>query len=242
MRIPRIFLDQPLQPGQAVALDDAAANHVARVLRLGVGSPVILFNGNGQEYSAEITEVDRKRVQVSVQSAESVDRESPLHIHLGIVISRGERMDFVLQKATELGVNEITPLISERCEVKLKGDRADKKLQHWQKVCISACEQCQRNVVPQVNNIQALTGWVGDTLADLKLVLHHRSAQPMQSYSAPQKLALLIGPEGGLTDSEIGLAEQKDFHSTLIGPRVLRTETAPLTAITLAQSLWGDFR
>ena len=150
-------------------------------------------------------------------------------------------MDWIVQKATELGVAKITPLFTERTEVKLSGDRLDKRQQHWQQVAISACEQCQRNLVPIVRRAEPIGQWVDSTAATSKVVLHHRSARPLTELSSPDgDLTLLIGPEGGLSDAEITLAEGKDFQAVSLGPRVLRTETAPLAAIGIAQSLWGD--
>lgn len=241
MRISRIYLPQPLTVGQQIQLSPEAARHLVTVLRAKVGTELILFNGEGGEYRATLTEANNKKAFVSIDSFEDVNRESPLNIHLGIGLSRGDRFDLVIQKATELGVTEITPLYTERTEVKLKGDRADKKLRHWQQIAISACEQCQRNIVPTVNQPVALNDWL-NTDADQKFVLHHRSDKALRDYTnTPKTAALLIGPEGGLSEAEIATAEQNGFDHLTLGPRVLRTETAPLTAITLLQFQWGDF-
>ena len=167
--------------------------------------------------------------------------ESPLQVELGQVISKGDRMDYAVQKATEMGVSRIAPLVSERCDVRLKGDREEKRIRHWQQVAISAAEQCGRAVVPEILPVQSLADWLPGTRdLDLRLVLHHRSPQPLVSHSRPRRLALLIGPEGGLSEDEIAATEQAGFVPAALGPRVLRTETAPVAALALCQWLWGD--
>ena len=207
------------------------------------GDSLILFNGDGNEYAATITAVDKKSVHVELSAANTLDSESPLHIHLGIAISKGERMDWVIQKATELGVSQITPLQSERVEVRLHGEREEKKLAHWRAVAISACEQCARNRIPAINDVQPLFNWIDNVETDAKFVLHHRSVAALDAQStAPKRVALLIGPEGGLSEAEINAAEQRGFQPLRLGPRVLRTETAPLAALSVLQFLWGDLR
>jgi len=243
MRCPRIYTPQPLTPNSTLALDAEAAHHVGRVLRMQSGDALILFNGDGNEYPAAITSVDKKSVQVALEAANTIDRESPLTIHLAIAISKGERMDWVIQKATELGVTEITPLQTERVEVRLNNEREEKKLSHWQAIAISACEQCQRNRIPTINSSQSLSSWLDSVNAEAKFVLHHRSEVALESYAQkPRSVALLIGPEGGLSEAEIILAEKKDFAPLRLGPRVMRTETAPIAALSILQFLWGDLR
>ena len=200
-----------------------------------------MFNGQGGEYSGLISKLTKHDAEILIQDFSAEQRESNLQIHLGIGLSRGDKMDWIVQKATELGVAKITPLFTERTEVKLSGDRLDKRQQHWQQVAISACEQCQRNLVPIVRSAETIGQWVDNTAATSKVVLHHRSARSLTELSSPDgDLTLLIGPEGGLSETEITLAEGKDFQAVSLGPRVLRTETAPLAAIGIAQSLWGD--
>lgn len=241
MRVPRVYLDQPLIPDSSVVLNESASHYLSKVLRMSVGRELIVFNGRGGEYAAVITQVDKKSVAINTGKFIADNRQSPLSIELAIGISRGERMDWVLQKATELGVTSITPLFTERTEVKVSGDRQDKKIQHWQQILISACEQCQRNILPVLNNIQTIESWLPQVDAEQKFVLHHRHEQSLQSLAKPEKVCLLIGPEGGLTETEIALAEAHQFQSLRLGPRVLRTETAPLAAISLLQYCWGDF-
>lgn len=243
MRCPRIYSPQTLTPNSTIALDADAAHHIARVLRMQSGDELILFNGDGGEYRATIAAIDKKSVQVALGACATSERESPLAIHLGIAISKGERMDWVIQKATELGVAQITPLQTERVEVRLSGEREEKKSSHWRAIAISACEQCARNRIPIINAPQPLAAWLENIEADVKFVLHHRSETTFTAIAPPpQNVALLIGPEGGLSELEIRLAEKKNFAPLRLGPRVMRTETAPLAALSILQFLWGDLR
>lgn len=237
MRISRFFVDAPLALGEH-DLPDAQAHYIARVLRLGSGAPVQLFDGSGQEFHGTLTEVGKKQVRVQLERASAGLAESPLAVHLGQGLSRGERMDWAIQKATELGVAEITPLLSERCEVRLNDERADKRLAHWRQVAISACEQCGRSVLPRIHAPQPLADWL-PIEADLRLVLHP-VADSLGNRPRPRTLALLIGPEGGLSDDEVGRAVTAGFAPARLGPRVLRTETAPVVALSVVQQLWGD--
>jgi 16S rRNA (uracil1498-N3)-methyltransferase len=221
-------------------LEPEPSRHLARVLRLGVGDRVTLFDGGGGEYPAEITAVDKKNVRVITGSHLHTECESPLDIHLGIAVSRGERMDWIVQKSTELGVSSLTPLSAEHTGVKLAGERADKKMRHWQQIAISACEQCGRNRPPTLHPLQALNLWLASTIAERKFVLHHRAHAIDGTDDPPASIALLVGPEGGLSESEIEAAAQAGYTALCLGPRVLRTETAPLAAIAILQSHWGD--
>ena len=239
MRLSRFFVDAPLSLGDHELPQDQA-HYISRVLRMSEGDAVQLFDGSGQEFRASLLEVGKKRVVVQVTETFAGQIESPLQIHLGQGLSRGERMDWAIQKATELGVNEITPIFSDRCEVRLKDERADKRLQHWRQVAISACEQCGRSRVPVIHPPLLLADWLKQVEADLKLVLHP-VAEPLVSHAKPGSLAFLIGPEGGLTDGEVETAQGAGFHSARLGPRVLRTETAPVVALAVAQQLRGDF-
>ncbi|WP_150910575.1 16S rRNA (uracil(1498)-N(3))-methyltransferase [Marinobacter halotolerans] len=241
MRIPRLFTDSPLTPGNRCELDEIAANHAGRVLRMQPGQTLLLFNGDGQDYTATITEAGKKRVEVQVEDASANPTESNLEIILGQTLSKGDRMDYAVQKAVEMGVTRIVPLATERSEVKLKGDREDKRLRHWRQVAISAAEQCGRARVPEILPVMALPDWFDHTGdCDLRLVLHHRTEQSLDSMTRPARLALMIGPEGGLSQDEIAAAESAGFLPVALGPRVLRTETAPVAAMALCQWLWGD--
>ena len=241
MATPRIYSPQSLTEGQAVHLDEAAARHVGLVLRMKSGQPLTLFNGAGGCFSATIEESSKRSVIVSLDSFHPDEKESPLKVHLAQSISKGDRMEYAIQKATELGITEITPIYTEHGDIRLKGERATKKQQHWQQVAISACEQCQRNRVPVVHPPIGLQEWLGSVEADLKLVLHHRTERQLSGYEQPETIALLIGPEGGLSAQEIAQAEAEGFHPLALGPRVLRTETAPVVAMSVLQYLWGDF-
>ncbi|WP_428242588.1 16S rRNA (uracil(1498)-N(3))-methyltransferase [Gynuella sp.] len=241
MRVPRIFTPQPLMLDSVVELETGASQHLLKVLRMKPGQELVLFNNSQNEFVAVLETSDRHSAKVRILQVEAVNRESPLHTHLGIVLSKGDRFEFALQKAVELGVTEVTPLTSERCEVRLKGERQEKKQQHWQQICVSACEQCFRHQVPEVHAITPLSAWLSARTEMLRLVLHPKAAKPIREFNRPQSVALLVGPEGGLSDHEIIEAEKADFNATLIGPRILRTETAPLVALTLLQAQWGDF-
>lgn len=239
MRLSRFFIDAPLSLGQH-QLPETQAHYIGRVLRHALGDALQLFDGSGNEFLGELIEVGKKNVRVELREAFAGLAESPLRIHLGQGLSRGERMDWAIQKATELGAGEISPILSERCEVRLKDERADKRMAHWRQVAISACEQCGRSVIPVIHPPIGLDAWLGQVEAELKLVLHPL-AEPWASHSPPRSLAFLIGPEGGLADAEVDQAKAHGFHAARLGPRVLRTETAPVVALSVAQQLWGDF-
>ena len=239
MRLSRFFIDAPLSLGQH-DLPEAQAHYIGRVLRHAAGDAVQLFDGSGQEFLGELIEVGKKNVRVELREQFAGQAESSLRVHLGQGLSRGERMDWAIQKATELGASEITPIASERCEVRLKDERADKRMAHWRQVAISACEQCGRSVLPILHPPMLLAEWLQHSSADLKLVLHP-VAEPLASHAHPATLAFLIGPEGGLSDAEVAQAKAAGFHAARLGPRVLRTETAPVVALAVAQQLWGDF-
>ncbi|ATZ73578.1 16S rRNA (uracil(1498)-N(3))-methyltransferase [Idiomarina sp. X4] len=243
MRVPRIFHPDPIDINVETELSADGFQHLIKVLRLNVNDPIVLFNGDGKNYSATITQVTKKSASFKVAAVEDNDTESPVPVHLGQVISRGDRMDFVLQKSVELGVSEITPLFSERCGVKLSGDRLEKKQQQWQKIVRSACEQCGRSIVPNVKPAQTLEDFINNSFDGLRLTLDPTAEQPLSSYTQADKgIQLLIGPEGGFTDEEVLEAEQQGFKPMKLGPRILRTETAALSALTAVQYQFGDLR
>ena len=229
MRIPRIYHPESLEYQMQCQLSEDAANHVGRVLRMVEGEQLELFDGSNHIYPAIITESNKKSVKVNILGRELSDKESNLKIHLGQVISRGERMEFTIQKSVELGVNVITPLWSERCGVKLDGERMDKKIQQWQKIVIAACEQCGRNVVPEIRPLMKLQDWCAEDDGAIKLNLHPRAQHSIKTLPMIPKdgVRLLIGSEGGLSEQEIG-------------KRLLRTETASLAAISALQIYFGD--
>lgn len=242
MRIPRIYHPEPLNGQTHCTLSEDAANHVGRVLRMGEGAELILFDGSNTVFYARIHQAGKKQITVAIERQEQDDRESSLPIHLGQVISRGDRMEFTIQKSVELGVSVITPLWSERCGVKLDEERQDKKIQQWQKIAIAACEQCGRNIVPEIRPIMKLTDWCKEQDGMLKLNLHPRASYTLKSLPQipPEGVRLLIGSEGGLSAEEIAMTETEGFTEVLLGKRVLRTETAALATITALQTLYGD--
>ncbi|GCF89859.1 16S rRNA (uracil(1498)-N(3))-methyltransferase [Shewanella sp. SW36] len=241
MRVPRIYQPQPLAINQQLNLDEDGTAHIGKVLRMGNGEHISLFNGDGNDYLAEIVDAGKKHVTVKLLSCEANLSESPLNLHLGQVISRGDRMEFTIQKSVELGVNTITPLFSDRCGVKLNGERLEKKIQQWQKIVVSACEQSGRSQVPMVRPAMDLHDWCSEPTSALKLNLHPRAAHGINGLDlAHTRVRLLIGPEGGLSAEEIAMTETYQFTDVLLGPRVLRTETASLTAITALQLRFGD--
>ncbi|WP_158967523.1 16S rRNA (uracil(1498)-N(3))-methyltransferase [Paraglaciecola sp. L3A3] len=241
MRIIRIYYPHELAVDSQVTLTDDASNHLINVLRAKVDQDIVLFNGDGNEYSAHLSDISKRKTTASVDSKISISIESPLSIHLGQGVSRGDRMEWVIQKSVELGVSEITPLITERCGVKLNPQRWLKKHEQWQKLIISACEQCGRNVLPILHQPTLLTDWIHQSTSQIRLTLHPRAEQAFRHLAIPPKGArLLIGPEGGFTDQEIYQTEQNGFYCVQLGPRVLRTETAAITAISALQAIHGD--
>jgi 16S rRNA (uracil1498-N3)-methyltransferase len=239
----RFYCPLRLGPGQTLDLPPDAAHHAAKVLRMEAGHEVTLFNGEGGEYAATITHIGKNGVTVKTGAFREHEVESLLNVTLAQAISSGDKMDYTLQKAVELGVTHIQPLFSERCVVKLTGDRAEKRVRHWQQVVISACEQCGRNRVPEVAPSQPLIPWLGSLPPDAQhLMLAPGAQHSLSELPAPTApVTLLIGPEGGLSPNEIRAAESRGFTPVRLGPRVLRTETAALVALAAMQTLWGDF-
>lgn len=244
MSLTRLYQAQILAPHTSVRLDDKASHHLARVLRAKTGDALVLFNGRGGEYEAVITLVDKKGVEVAIGKFIDREVESPIQIHLAQALARGEKMDFIIQKAVELGVHKVIPLTTERCNVKLAGEREEKRVEHWQAVAVSACEQSGRNYVPQVEAPLSLKMWLPTVKADRAFVLSpHVKASLVDKPLPPHaNLVLLVGPEGGLSDQEVGLAIQAGFQPLSLGPRVLRTETAGLAGLAVLQDRYGDFR
>lgn len=243
MRTIRIHIDSPdsLTSGQSLVLPPKAFQHLIKVLRLQSGAALEIFNGRGLRFAATLGNVSKKQAWIDIGERREATPESPLHTHMGLVLSKGDRFDYALQKATELGVTSITPLTSEHCDVRLKEDRREKKMAHWQGILESACEQCYRDTVPILYPIRPLTDWVDMQDSDLQLVLHTAARQPAWPESPPQSVSFLIGPEGGLSDAELTLAHQNGFINWQLGPRVLRTETAPIAVLSILQLQWGDF-
>lgn len=240
MRIPRFYCPQLGQPQTVMALPESVHRHAVQVLRLKAGALVRLFDGQGRELEATLSLAERKRSEVQLERELDIQSESPLAITLLQGISRGERMDFAIQKAVELGVKTIMPVVTERCNVQLSKERAEKRLKHWQGVLTSACEQSGRAYMPELGSIMTLEEAMAARADTLKLVLDPQARQRFHSLPQPQSLSLLIGPEGGLSDAEISQAQQAGFTAVQFGPRILRTETAAVAALAVVQTLWGD--
>ena len=240
MRTPRLFSDQPLLVGTEVVLEGSAAQYLGKVLRARVGDSVILFDGQGQQGTATIKAIAKHSVSAQLDTITTPQTESSLQTHLGLCLSKGDRFDWAIQKATELGVGSISPLYSTRVDFTVPPERLAKRLSHWQHIVTSACEQSGRVRIPTVNAPTSLTHWVSETLADLKLVLHCDVHSTSPLAAKPQSVALLIGPEGGLTDEEVATAERHHFQPWQLGPRILRTETAPVVALSVIGAQWGD--
>ena len=241
MRIPRIYHNGELSVGLSIKLDEDAANHVGRVLRMQPEQELLLFNGDCHDYQAQIESVSKKQVMVKVCDRTSVANESPINIHLAQGISRGDKMDFTIQKSVELGITEITPIFTERCGVKLKGERLDKKHQQWQKIAIAASEQCGRAKITKINQPIQLNEFLKQKTDQLKLNLHPRATTTIKGLNLPPSgVRFIIGPEGGLDNSEIEQAQDAGYQEIQLGPRVLRTETAALTLLSALQLQFGD--
>jgi len=240
MRLTRVYVDDDLAAGRRLTVEGSAGNHIARVLRLRVGDEVTVFNGRGGEYSAAIEDIRRDTVLVSVREHRDAGRESPFNLTLAQGISRGERMDWVVQKATELGVSRIVPVFTERSVVQLDEKQAQKKLQHWRGVAVAACEQCGRNAVPAIDTPVGVYEFLAKALTGTALLLSPGATQGIADVRAETGATVLIGPEGGLAQVEQDAALRVGFTAVRMGPRVLRTETAAVCALTLLQQKFGD--
>lgn len=237
----RIYQPGEYQPDQLLELSPEAGQHVAIVLRMQPDERLTLFNGDGREFDVLIKSVKKRQVLVSISSVTEISRESPLSIHLAQAISKGDRMEMVMQKSVELGVSSITPVITERCQVKLDKERMTKKMHQWQSIVIGACEQCGRNKIPVVNPPIQLEQLVRDAKERLKLILHPAFNKTWRDYTIElSDIVLIIGPEGGLSDEEIKLTAEYGFLPLSLGPRILRTETAAITALSVLQAAGGD--
>ncbi|MDZ4348157.1 MAG: 16S rRNA (uracil(1498)-N(3))-methyltransferase [Xanthomonadaceae bacterium] len=244
MRLTRIHVDHPLAVGQSLALPEAASQHLIRVLRLGVGDECVLFNGDGFDYRAVLESAAKKSVTARLAARERVACESPLRVVLAQALARGEKMDWVLQKATELGVAAIAPIITEHTEVRLDAERGERRMSHWRGVIAAACQQCGRAQLPQLSEPRALADWAVSVPPDaLRLALHPGGQLALGDVPAPPSgasLILVVGPEGGLSERDMSQLQRAGFSGLRLGPRVLRTETAGLAALAALQARLGD--
>lgn len=231
--MPRFFMEAELNVDHTVELTETVFHHWVKVLRAQVGETATLFNGQGGEYEVTLSDVAKKSASVQVTAFNPTNRTPAIHTLLGQVMSKGDRMDYAIQKAVELGVSEIQLLTSERCEMRLKYDRDQKKLDHWQGIASAACEQCGMNLVPKILAPLSLEKWLVSELPETKLVLAPNKDETNPLNNAKPNIALLIGPEGGLSEAEIQAANDVGFVNWCIGERVLRTETAPVVALSI---------
>jgi len=242
MALSRFYQDVDLVVGNTVALDARNHRHVVHVLRKRIGDEVVLFNGQGGEYVASIASCDKRNSSVVIDAFRDVDRESNLQTHLALALSRGERMDYALQKAVELGVTHITPLLTQHSTLRLNADKIDARMRHWQGVICHAAEQSGRTALPQLDEPQTLATFLASCQSDLKWLFETcgESATPKSDVRVT-RVCMLVGGEGGWHDDEVALAKDHGFNVITLGPRIFRTETAPVVALTLAQAYYGDF-
>ncbi len=242
MRIPRIFTQHKLQVSASINLEAKAVKHIKDVLRMSTGSAVILFNGDGNDYYASISDVTKKSVSVFIDSKQAVNNESSVSIHLLQPLCRADKMDWCIQKATELGVSQITPFVSSRVNINIAANRLEKKMDHWRSVIESACEQSGRAVIPCINQPVAFDKAIINSDEAIKLIaspIADETILPSSDFSV-SACVCVIGPEGGFSQDEILQAQHEGFIPIKMGPRILRLETAVISALTLCQSRWGD--
>jgi len=238
----RLFFSGPIAEHGEAHVSGAQAHHVTHVLRLPAGAPLTVFDGRGVEYAASIKRIDKSGLTLALTARREVSRESPLTVTLAQGISSGERMDYTVQKCVELGVSAIQPLLTQRSVVRLAGERAQKRVAHWQAVAAAACEQCGRNQLPRVLPVQTLPAWLGGAISGARYALSPLGGMRLRDLQQPAgAISLLAGPEGGWNEAEITAARGAGFTPLTLGPRVLRTETAAVAALAAMQALWGDF-
>jgi 16S rRNA (uracil1498-N3)-methyltransferase len=242
MRVPRFYVPQPCVVGQEFTLPDPTFRHAVQVLRLGVGEPLILFNGEGGEYTAQLSNVSKRSASVLIDSFSTIDIESPIHLTLVQAVIKPDKMDFALQKAVELGANTLQPLITQRSVVRIGKEQVDKKLQHWEGIVVAACEQSGRTKMPDVPAPLTLERWLATPFAGTHLILAPGAYPRINALPIDllMPIALIIGPEGGFTDDEVNACVQAGVLPVSLGPRILRAETASISALALLQQRYGD--
>lgn len=241
MRIPRLYIDMSLITGETVCLPRDKAHHLSHVLRMHSGDIIKLFNNSGYEFDSKIITLTKKNAEVEVTGFQQIENESPLKITLCLAVARGQHMDYSVQKAVELGVSKIIPVMSEFSNVKLQKDRVQNKMTHWQNIIISASEQCGRNCLTELMDPISFSECLDTDDSSVKLILHPGSQHALPAISIDNnQLSLMIGPEGGFSDNEVNEAMEKSHIPVSLGPRILRAETAVVSALSNAQQLWGD--
>ena len=241
MRVSRFYFPTPIGQLKELVMPDKLAHYMRTVLRLKANDEVILFDGSGHDFQGVITVCNKKTVEVTLHNQTAIHKESPISIHLGQGPCRGEKMDWVIQKSVELGVAAITPIQCEFGNVKLSGDRLTQKQQHWQQVAVSACEQSGRGIIPTVHPVMSFAQWTEQVDAELKLLLHPGEHNGLPASSLTKGIACAVGPEGGFSEDEVMQAQAQGFHAIALGPRILRTETAPIAMLSVLQAQFGDF-
>ena len=241
MRLIRLYQENNLHENSEIELTSDSCHRLLHVLRAKVDDSFILFDGSGYDFKATITAIKKKKVYISVSKKNKVNNESNVHIHLGQALAKGEKVDFILQKAVELGANEITLLNTERCNAKIAPERIENRLQHWKKIMVHACEQSNRSLLPCIHSCEHIENWLPRQNDSHKLILDPHATSLLPTATDSKHFTLLIGPEGGFSDTEIDRAKQNGFHPIKLGHRILRTETAALAGIAAIQTLYGDF-
>ncbi len=243
MRIPRLFIFDSINSNDEYILDRDQSHYLKNVLRLKTSMNVRLFNGSGYEHLGMIKKVSKDRVSIIVLSKEKKNNESPLKVNFLIAISKSSKFDYLIQKLTELGVSSITPIQSERSEIKIRSKDQSKKIEHWERIAINACQQCNRDRPPKIHGIGNFSSIVTIRSENLKFILEPSAKNTFSTCTIePQEFCMLSGPEGGFSRKELLLANEHGFKPLSLGPRILRTETAPIVALSIAQSKWGDFK
>lgn len=242
MRVSRIYYEGSLDLSLSVTLPQESSHYILHVLRLKMGDEVILFNNTEGEYLCEIIDIKKSNASLKVKKFVNTNPESGLKLHLAQAIVKGDKMDWIIQKAVELGVTEITPLMTEFCNIKLNPQRAAKRIHHWQKIIISACEQSGRTKLPLLNPVDYLERWVDEQNADVKIICHPeiKDPHPRPSPVYERGVRVLIGPEGGFSPSEVKMSMENGFKAMSLGPRILRADTAAVAALSILQNTWGD--
>lgn len=241
MRNPRIYTPQVLSSGSSIQLEEQASIHLSKVLRFQMGDKIRLFNGLGGQYSASINNITKKHIELFIGDFFPDNFQSPLSSHIALGVSKGDKMDLIVQKCTELGVTAIYPITTERCDVKMDAERWQKKVDRWQDIAISACEQSGRNTIPTIHAVQPFLTWLPISSNMPCLLLHPEAEISLNKHIIQSDIAMAFGPEGGFSDQELLQAKKLGAITAQLGPRVLRAETAPIAALAIAQAQWGDF-